>query len=40
VLSWALWHVEVGVFEALQRIGWQNGYLLYGHQQTQDDWRG
>src|SRR5215470_4253048 len=21
VLSWALWHVEVGVFEALQRIG-------------------
>jgi ABC-type branched-subunit amino acid transport system substrate-binding protein len=37
VLSWALWHVEVGVFEALQRIGWQGGYLLYGHQQTQDE---
>src|SRR2546429_1245465 len=32
VLSWALWHVEVGVFEALQRIGWQGNYLLYGHQ--------
>jgi ABC-type branched-subunit amino acid transport system substrate-binding protein len=37
VLSWALWHVEVGVFEALQRIGWQRNYLLYGHQQTQDE---
>ena len=37
VLSWALWHVEVGVFEALQRIGWQGSYLLYGHQQTQDE---
>ena len=37
VLSWALWHVEVGVFEALSRIGWQGGYLLYGHQQTQDE---
>src|SRR5947208_14080351 len=35
VLSWALWHVEVGVFEALQRIGWPGKYLLYGHQQTQ-----
>jgi branched-chain amino acid transport system substrate-binding protein len=37
VLSWALWHVEVGVFEALQRIGWPGSYLLYGHQQTQDE---
>jgi ABC-type branched-subunit amino acid transport system substrate-binding protein len=37
VLSWALWHVEVGVFEALQRLGWQGSYLLYGHQQTQDE---
>ena len=37
VLSWALWHVEVGVFEALQRIGWKGGYLLYGHQPTQDE---
>jgi len=37
VLSWALWHVEVGVFEALHRIGWQGSYLLYGHQQTQDE---
>jgi ABC-type branched-subunit amino acid transport system substrate-binding protein len=37
VLSWALWHVEVGVFEALHRIGWQGNYLLYGHQQTQDE---
>lgn len=37
VFSWALWHVEVGVFEALQRLGWQGNYLLYGHQQTEDD---
>ncbi len=37
VLSWALWHVEVGVFEALQRLGWKGNYLLYGHQQTQDE---
>src|SRR5262245_46239020 len=37
VLSWALWHVQVGVFEALQRIGWPGSYLLYGHQQTQDE---
>ena len=37
VLSWALWHVEVGVFEALQRLGWKGSYLLYGHQQTQDE---
>src|SRR2546425_6334442 len=22
VFSWALWHVELGVFEALQRLGW------------------
>jgi branched-chain amino acid transport system substrate-binding protein len=37
MLSWALWHVEVGVFEALHRIGWHGNYLLYGHQQTQDE---
>jgi ABC-type branched-subunit amino acid transport system substrate-binding protein len=37
VFSWALWHVEVGVFEALHRLGWKGNYLLYGHQQTQDE---
>jgi ABC-type branched-subunit amino acid transport system substrate-binding protein len=37
VLSWALWHVEVGVFEALHRLGWSGKYLLYGHHQTQDE---
>jgi branched-chain amino acid transport system substrate-binding protein len=37
VLSWALWHVEVGVFEALQRLGWPGHYLLYGHHQQQDE---
>jgi ABC-type branched-subunit amino acid transport system substrate-binding protein len=29
--------VEVGVFEALNRLGWKGSYLLYGHQQTQDE---
>lgn len=37
VLSWALWHVEVGVFEALNRLGWAGGYMLYAHNQTQDE---
>src|SRR5207244_2631979 len=37
VFSWALWHVELGVFEALQRLGWTGNYVLYGHQQTEDD---
>ncbi len=37
VFSWAPWPVEIGVFEALQRIGWTGNYLLYGHQQTQDE---
>src|SRR5947199_2350510 len=37
VPSGALWPVEVGLFEALSRIGWQGSYLLYGHQQTQDE---
>ena len=37
VFSWAPWGVEIGVFEALQRIGWPGNYLLYGHQQTEDE---
>jgi len=37
VFAWAPWPVEIGVFEALQRIGWTGSYLLYGHQQTQDE---
>ncbi len=37
VLSWALWHVEVGVFEALHRLGWTGRYLLYAHNQAQDE---
>ena len=37
VLSWALWHVEVGVFEALNRLGWTGGYMLYAHNQAQDE---
>ena len=37
VLSWALWHVEVGVFEALSRLGWRGRYTLYAHNQAQDE---
>jgi branched-chain amino acid transport system substrate-binding protein len=37
VFSWAPWPHEIGVFEALQRLGWTGGYILYGHQQTQDE---
>jgi branched-chain amino acid transport system substrate-binding protein len=37
VLSWAPWPVEIGVFEALTRIGWTGNYLLYAHQQAQAD---
>jgi ABC-type branched-subunit amino acid transport system substrate-binding protein len=37
VLSWALWHVEIGVFEALNRLGWKGNYILYGHNQAQDE---
>jgi ABC-type branched-subunit amino acid transport system substrate-binding protein len=37
VFSWAPWGVEIGVFEALQRIGWKGNYILYGHQQTEDE---
>ena len=37
VLSWAPWPVEIGVFEALKRIGWTGSYLLYAHQPAQDD---
>lgn len=37
VLSWALWHVEVGVFEALNRLGWTGRYLLWAHNPAQDD---
>src|SRR2546422_3264205 len=35
VPSWALWHVAVGWFESVQRIGSPGQYLLYGCQQTQ-----
>jgi branched-chain amino acid transport system substrate-binding protein len=37
VLAWSPWPVEIGVFEALNRLGWKGGYLLYGHQPTQDE---
>ena len=37
VLSWAPWPVQIGVFEAMKRIGWNGSYLLYAHQPAQDD---
>jgi ABC-type branched-subunit amino acid transport system substrate-binding protein len=37
VFSWAPWGVEIGVFEALNRIGWKGQYILYGHQPAQDE---
>ena len=37
VLSWAPWPVQIGVFEAMKRIGWNGNYLLYAHQPAQDD---
>jgi branched-chain amino acid transport system substrate-binding protein len=37
ILSWAPWPLEIGIFEALSRIGWTGQYLLYAHQQAQSD---
>jgi len=37
VFSWAPWPHEIGVFEALARLGWTGNYILYGHQPTQDE---
>jgi ABC-type branched-subunit amino acid transport system substrate-binding protein len=37
VLSWAPWSVQIGVFEAMKRVGWNGNYLLYAHQPAQDD---
>ena len=37
VLSWAPWPLEIGVFEALARIGWTGRYVTYAHQPAQDD---
>jgi branched-chain amino acid transport system substrate-binding protein len=37
VLSWAPWPVQIGVFEAMKRVGWNGSYLLYAHQPAQDD---
>src|SRR5882672_11800989 len=37
VFAWSPWPVEIGVLEALNRLGWKGSYLLYGHQPTQDE---
>jgi branched-chain amino acid transport system substrate-binding protein len=37
VLSWAPWPVQIGVFEAMKRLGWTGTYLLYAHQPAQED---
>ena len=37
VLSWAPWPVQIGVFEAMKRAGWNGEYLLYAHPPAQDE---
>ena len=36
-LSWALWHIQIGPFEALRRLGWNGRWMLIGHAQAQDE---
>ena len=36
-LSWALWHIQVGAFEALRRQGWSGRYMLIAHAQAHDE---
>ncbi len=40
-LDWAftmaLWHVQIGPFEALRRLGWNGRYMLIAHAQAQDE---
>ena len=35
--SMALWHVMIGPYEALRRLGWTGRYILLGHAQAQDE---
>ena len=35
--SMALWHVQIGPFEALRRLGWTGRYMLIAHAQAQDE---
>ena len=37
VLSWAPWPVQIGVFEAMKRLGWTGNYVLYAHQPAQEE---
>ncbi len=36
-LSWALWHIQIGPFEALRRLGWNGRWMLIAHAQAQDE---
>ncbi len=36
-LSWALWHIQIGPFEALRRLGWDGRWMLIAHAQAQDE---
>ena len=36
-LSWALWHIQIGPFEALRRLGWTGKWILIAHSQAQDE---
>ncbi|HEY7677796.1 MAG TPA: ABC transporter substrate-binding protein [Candidatus Methylomirabilis sp.] len=35
--SWALWHIQIGPFEALRRLGWDGRWILIAHAQAQDE---
>jgi ABC-type branched-subunit amino acid transport system substrate-binding protein len=36
-VSWALWHIQIGPFEGLRRLGWAGQWILIGHAQAQDE---
>jgi ABC-type branched-subunit amino acid transport system substrate-binding protein len=36
-LSWALWHIQIGPFEALRKLGWIGRWMLIAHAQAQDE---
>lgn len=35
--SWAPWVTQVKTFEALRRLGWDGGYVAYGHINAEDE---
>jgi branched-chain amino acid transport system substrate-binding protein len=31
IFSWAIWNTQIGVYEALYRLGWKGNYLCWAH---------